>query len=251
MFVSCKRSTIVIAVMLVVVMITCAVVFFELDATLATASTRRIPVYNVDRTDNLVALTFDAAWGADKTSKIMDILDQHGVKGTFFLVGFWIDKYEDVVREIDSRGYLIGNHSAHHPHLGSLTSAKVTEELDAVNKKITAITGKEVCYFRAPFGEYNDTVVDVATSLNMQTVQWDVDSLDWKGLSGEEIATRVLARVKSGSIILMHNNSDHVLDALPLILKGLEEKGLMPTTLDQLIYKSDYYIDNNGTQIKN
>ncbi len=251
MFLACKRSTIIIAIMLIIVMITGVAVFWELDASTANANTKRLPVYNVSRDDNLVALTFDAAWGADKTSKIMDILDSYSVRATFFLVGFWIDKYEDMVREINSRGYLIGNHSAHHPHLNSLSQQKVYEELATVNQKITAITGKEVGYFRAPFGEYNDTVVETATSLNMQTVQWDVDSLDWKGISGEEIATRVLSKVKSGSIILMHNNSDHVLDALPLVLDGLNARGLTPTTLDRLIYKDNYHIDNAGTQIKN
>ncbi len=251
MFVALRRRTIIIAVILVVAVVACGVVFFEIDRASAAASARLLPVYSVERDDNLVALTFDAAWGADKTSKIMDILEEHNAKGTFFLVGFWIDKYEDVVREIDNRGFAIGNHSAHHPHLSTLSDTKVREELASVNQQITAITGKEVRYFRAPFGEYNNTVVSTAASLGMQTVQWDVDSLDWKGLSGEEIASRVLARAKSGSIILMHNNSDHVLDALPIILRGLAEKGLTPTTLDRLIYTEDYHIDNSGTQIKN
>ncbi len=251
MFVALKRSSIVVAIILIAVIVTLGVVYFEVDAMASAASQKLIPIYNVATDEAKVALTFDAAWGADKTTKIMDTLDEYGVKGTFFLVGFWIDEHPKLVKEIDNRGFLIGNHSAYHPHLNSLSAEKVKDELESVNIKLKELIGKDTKYFRAPFGEYNNTVISTAEGLNMKVVQWDVDTLDWKGLSGQEIADRVLSRVKNGSIILMHNNSEHVLEALPIILDGLKAKGLMPTTLEQLIYDTDYTIDNNGTQIKN
>ena len=85
----------------------------------------------------------------------------------------------------------------------------------------------------------------------MIAVQWDVDSLDWKGISGAEIIKRVVGKVKSGSIILCHNNSDHILDALPTILDELAAKGYKFVTVGELLYKDDYTIDAQGVQHKN
>ena len=85
----------------------------------------------------------------------------------------------------------------------------------------------------------------------MKTIQWDVDSLDWKGLSASDISSRVMSRVKNGSIILMHNNSDNVLDALRLVLNRLKVQGYKVTGISELIYQEDYTIDRNGVQHKN
>ncbi len=248
MFVAIKKSTIILSAILLATAIACGAFYFGTNSLVEAGETRLIPVYSVDTDRDIVALTFDAAWGADKTAKIVEILDEADMKGTFFLVGFWIDEHEDMVRLIDEKGFLIGNHSAHHPHMSTITADKVREEMVSVNNKIESIIGKTPRFFRAPFGEYDNTVVSTASDLGMQTIQWDVDTLDWKGVSGQEIATRVLGKVKKGSVILMHNNSDHVLDALPLIISGLKEKGLVSTTLDELVYKDNYVIKADGTQ---
>ena len=93
------------------------------------ADRRQVPIYCVDRTDNYVAISFDAAWGADKTRAIMDVCDSYNVKATFFLVGFWIDKYPDMVAEIHSRGFEIGTHSSTHPEMSKLSEEKCKSEL--------------------------------------------------------------------------------------------------------------------------
>ncbi|MEG2015094.1 MAG: polysaccharide deacetylase family protein, partial [Clostridia bacterium] len=155
------------------------------------AQNRKIPIYCVERADNLVSISFDAAWGADKTRKIMDICDTYNVKATFFLVGFWVDAYPDIVKEIDERGFEIGTHSETHPKMSTLSPTQITSELSTSCNKITAITGKKVKLFRPPFGDYNNTLILNATALDLITIQWSVDSLDWKGLSAEQITTRV------------------------------------------------------------
>ena len=132
-----------------------------------------------------------------------------------------------------------------------LDKATMKSELETSISKIKAVTGKDVSLFRAPFGSYNNDLLDTAESLNLKTIQWDVDSLDWKGLSASEIANRVLGRVKNGSIILMHNNSDNVLDGLRLILNKLKIQGYKVTSISELIYHDDYTIDRNGVQHKN
>lgn len=209
---------------------------------------RKVPIYSVDMKEKKVALTFDAAWGSDKTTKIVDTLTEAGVKGTFFLVGFWIEQNADKVKYIDEAGFDIGTHSSTHPKMSTLSADAMRNELSSSMKQISDITGKSVKFFRPPFGDYNDTLIDVADSLNLKTIQWDVDSLDWKGLSAEEILMRVKQSVKNGSIILCHNNSDHILEALPLIISYLKSEGYKMVKISELVYDSGYYIDNNGLQ---
>ncbi|HCJ01450.1 MAG TPA: deacetylase, partial [Clostridiales bacterium] len=116
---------------------------------------------------------------------------------------------------------------------------------------VRTLTGVTPKVFRAPFGEYDDKLLSCVESAGMIPVQWDVDSLDWKGISGAEIVKRVVGKVKNGSIILCHNNSDHILEALPTILDELTAKGYRFVTMSELIYHEEYTIDAQGVQHKN
>ncbi len=209
---------------------------------------RLVPIYSVETAEKKVALTFDAAWGSDKTSKIVSTLSDAGIKGTFFLVGFWIEQNADKVKEIDDAGFDIGTHSNTHPKMSTLSKAKVKQELEVSMNMITEITKKPVKFFRPPFGDYNDSLIETAGELGLKTIQWDVDTLDWKGLSANEIFERVKNNVKNGSIILCHNNSDHILEALPLIIDYLKSEGYQMVKISELVYDTDYYVDNNGLQ---
>ena len=214
------------------------------------AKNRLLPVYNVERTDNKCAISFDVAWGADKTRQIMDVCDRYNVKATFFLVGFWVDKYSEMVREIHERGFEIGTHSNTHPQMSKLSQSDVAAQLSVSSKKIYDITGTEVKLFRPPFGDYNNTLVSTAAEQGLLTIQWSVDSLDWKGLSAKEIATRV-QKAQSGDIILCHNNSDHIVEALPLVFEALALKGLSVVPVGELVYYDNYTINAAGKQIPN
>ncbi|MBQ7977207.1 MAG: polysaccharide deacetylase family protein [Clostridia bacterium] len=210
---------------------------------------RKIPVYNVATTEKRVAISFDAAWGADKTEKIMEILKEYDVNATFFLVGFWAEKYPEIVKKIHENGYEIGTHSNTHPDMTKLSEEQIRLELEQSIAKIkNASQEVDVKLFRAPYGAYNNTLIDVAESLNLQTIQWDVDSLDWKGISGSEISNRILSKVKEGSIILCHNNSDHILDALPIVLDRLKLQGYTVGCIGDLVYKDNFTIDRAGVQ---
>lgn len=213
-------------------------------------STRKVPVYCVETDNSQVAISFDAAWGADKTKEIVDICKEYNVKATFFLVGFWVDKYPDMVKYIDDNGFEIGTHSNTHPDMVRLSADEQKMELEKCIKLIQDITNKKVELFRAPFGSYNNSLLDVAESLGLITIQWDVDSLDWKGLSAEAITTRIINGAKNGSIILCHNNSDHITKALPMVLDRLNKKGFSVGSVGDLIYKENYIIDRTGLQKK-
>ena len=211
---------------------------------------RLVPIYNVETTEKQVAITFDSAWGADKTQGILDLLKEYNVGATFFLVGFWVDKYPELVKAIDEQGIEIGTHSNTHPDFAKLSAEQMELELTTSMEKITAITGKKVELFRAPFGSYNNTMLNITKELGLTTIQWDVDTLDWKGLTGTQILDRVMSKVQNGSIILCHNNSDNILDALRLMLDRLTTAGYKITSVGDLIIKEDYYIDHAGVQRK-
>lgn len=244
-----RRSGIV-AVLTCLLVLFCVVLYPPRDIT-ASAVKGKKPIYSVDTDKKRVAISFDAAWGADKTASIMDILDTNGAGATFFLVGFWVEKYPELVREISQRGYEVGNHSANHPRMSKLTKKQKELELRSVNDAIHKLTGKTPTVFRPPFGDYDDATVEAVNGLGMHCVQWSIDSLDWKEISTEEIVSRCTKGVKCGDIILMHNNSAHILDALPRILEDLKKQGFEVVSVSELIYKEDYYVDNNGIQRKN
>ena len=222
----------------------CAGVFFG-------NTTRRVPIYNVETQEKQVAISFDAAWGADKTEEIISVLKEFNASATFFLVGFWIDKFPEKVKAIDDAGLEIGTHSNTHPDMAKLNIDTMKSELTTSIEKIENIINKKVELFRAPFGSYNNALLNTCDSLNLKAIQWDVDSLDWKGLSAGEVTNRVVSRVKNGSIILCHNNADHVVEATRLILQRLTMQGYKVTSIGELIYKENYTINNNGTQIPN
>lgn len=251
---SIKKSTLICVAVVLLLCVACG--FIVNTQTFATVfsnrSTRKIPVYGVDcGEEKLVALTFDAAWGADKTLKILEILGKYDVKATFFLVGFWLDKYPEETKAIAESGCEIGNHSNNHLQMSKLSTDKIREELAYVNDVVYKLTGKKPTYFRPPFGDYDNELIETAENMGLQTIQWSVDSLDWKGLSATEITSRVTKNVKNGSIVLFHNNSDNILEALPLVLANLISSGYKPVTMSELVYADDYYIDNNGVQHKN
>ena len=148
------------------------------------AAQRQLPVYSVEREDRVVALSFDAAWGNEDTQTLIDILDDHGVSATFFVVGDWVDKYPESVKALSDAGNEVMNHSVSHAHFSTLSTEQILADVTGCNEKIKAITGLAPTLFRCPYGEYDDHVIRAIHSLDMTPVQWDVDSLDWRSSSG-------------------------------------------------------------------
>jgi polysaccharide deacetylase family sporulation protein PdaB len=212
------------------------------------ASQRSLPVYSVERGDKCVSLSFDAAWGNEDTQTLIDILSGHGVKATFFVVGDWAEKYPESVKALAEAGNEVMNHSSDHAHFSSLSTEQILSDLSACNEKVAALTGVAPSLFRCPYGEYDDHVIQAVESLGMTAVQWDVDSLDWKGISASEITDRVLQNVRSGSIVLFHNAAIHTPEALPGIIEALQKEGYTIVPVSQLLLQGDTYQDNTGRQ---
>lgn len=213
------------------------------------ANDRMIPIYDVDKDTNEVAVTFNCAISGD-VDRILAILKDYDVKCTFFLLGSWAEAHADEVKAIYDAGHEIGNHSYSHTDMPSMSYENIILDIQKCNDIIKNITGESPTLFRAPSGSYDNKTISAAEELSMTTIQWDADSVDWKNISAQEILQRVKSKVKSGSIIQLHSGTDHTAEALPYLLDYLTLNGFIPVTVSELIYHSDYKINSNGTQMQ-
>ena len=246
-----KRGVIVAVSLILALLIASAVVIPVSSVQTFNRQKRLLPIYSVKTDKQQIAISFDCAWGTDYTDKLLEIMQNNEVKCTFFAVEFWTKKHPDCVEKIYKAGHEIGTHSATHPHMAKLNSSAIEKELSTSKKAIEDITGEPVKLFRPPYGEYNDLVISKASELGLYTIQWDVDSLDWKDLSASEIEGSVTSKVKNGSIVLFHNQGKHTASALDNIIKKLKGKGYEFVKISDLIYKENYHILPDGTQVEN
>ena len=218
----------------------------------ASASTRQLPIYCVQKDYKVLSISFDAAWGNEDTQQLIDILDKYGVKATFFVVGEWVDKYPESVKALFDAGHEVMSHSNTHAHFNSLSADEIVADLTACADKIEWVTGVRPTLFRCPYGEYDDHVINAVRSMDIEPIQWDVDSLDWKDLSAADITKRVTGKVQPGSIVLFHNAALHTPEALPGIIEALLQQGYTFVPISQLILLGecgqDYSIDHTGRQ---
>ena len=217
----------------------------------ASGSEKLLPIYNVETDEKKVAFTMNCAWNADDIDSILETLEKNNVKITFFMVGEWIDKYQEAAKKIYEAGHEIANHSDTHKHVNNLSYEENVEEIKKANEKIKNITGKENILYRAPYGEYNNTVVKAAKENGYIPIQWNLDTLDYTGLTGEEMWKRLDKKLKNGDIILSHNGTVHTADSLDMLIKNIKKKGFEIVKVSDLIYEDNYKININGTQIKN
>lgn len=194
-----------------------------------------------NQTNNRVALTFDDGPDIRYTPQILDVLDRHNVKATFFLIGSRANEHRDIVRRIHESGHAIGNHTYWHPNLPKEDIQRLHWEVTETEKVLVDILGYKPRLFRSPYGALNEEIMDMLTDLNFTAVGWDVDSLDWKQEGAEVIQDNVLSNVGFGSIILMHDGGDWSMDlsgtaeALDVIITKLKEDGTEFVTIPELV----------------
>lgn len=215
----------------------------------ASAPQKELPIYCVEHQDKVASLTFDAAWGNEDTEQLIDILEQYGAKATFFVVGDWVRKYPESVKALHDAGHEVMSHSDKHKHMPQLTAGQIKEDLDRVGDEIEKVTGVRPYLFRPPYGEYDNKLIVTLRDMGIQTIQWDVDSLDWKDLSASDIQKRVLSRVKPGSIVLFHNAAKHTPEALPGIIESLQKDGYELITVSDILLEGEYTLDHTGRQL--
>ena len=177
-----KKSTLVFTALAAVLCVALGFFLIQLipRAVSAAAGKRDLPIYSVDRTEKIASLSFDAAWGNEDTSKLIQILDQHHIHATFFVVGQWVDKYPGSVKELADAGNEVMNHSNTHPHMTKLSATDMQKQISDCDDKIEKITGKRPILFRAPYGDYDNTLIQTARGSGHYPIQWSVDRLDMK-----------------------------------------------------------------------
>ncbi len=212
---------------------------------------RELPIYCVDTEEPKIALSFDAAWGNEDTQKILEILEKNDVKVTFFMTGGWVEAYPDDVKAIQAAGHDLGNHSENHKNMSQLSDEEKTSELMSVHNKVKELTGVDMQLFRPPYGDYDNDVVLNATANGYYTIQWSVDSLDWKDYGVDAIVETVCEHkaLGNGAIILCHNGAKYTAEALDTLITTLKSKGYEFVPISQLIYKDNYHMDHTGKQI--
>lgn len=212
---------------------------------------RRVPIYSVVTDEKKVSLTFNAASWETGVGEILKALREHEAKATFFLLGTWVERYPETAKTIAAEGHELGLHSHTHPDMTRLSAERIRTELLRNRQIIRDTTGVQATLFRPPFGAYNDLLLQVAEDeISLVTIQWSVDSLDWKGIPASEISGRILAQTREGSIVLFHTDAPHTPAALPSILRELYARGYRVVPVSQLLHSPPYAIDHQGRQHK-
>ncbi|MGL4363374.1 MAG: polysaccharide deacetylase family protein [Cellulosilyticaceae bacterium] len=227
-------------------------IFFLISTIGIYAKDRLLPIYSVKTDQKLVALTFDCAWGAEDIPNILSILEENQVKATFFVVGDWVRANPNEARMIAEAGHDIGNHSDGHPHVTQIEKEEIKKDIRLAHQIIQKVTGIDAQLYRPPYGEYNNSVIEAAEECQYYTVQWDVDSIDWKEYGKQAMIDKVLKHknLSSGSIVLLHNGTKYTQHALDEIIKGLKQKGFSIVPVSEMILKQNYEIDHTGRQYR-
>ena len=167
------------------------------------------------------------------------------------MTGEWVGKYPEDVKKIAKAGHDLGNHSENHKQMSLLSREECRDEIIMVHNKVKELTGIDMNLFRAPYGDYNNNLVGIARDCGYYTVQWDVDSLDWKDYGVDSIINKTVNHKKlgNGSIIILHNGTKYTAGALEKVITGIQEKGYELVPVSQLIYQGDYTVDKTGRQI--
>ena len=187
-------------------------------------------VYRSGNSDNGVSLMFNVYWGTNEVYQILDVLDEYSAKATFFIGGCWADDNVECIKEIVHRGHEIGNHGYFHKDQNKLSESQNREEILRCNQFIYLSTGVQPTLFAPPSGAYNEDTLTSVKRLNMKTILWSNDTIDWRDKDSSTVYLRATKNVQAGAFVLMHP-MPHTVKALPDVLKEYKRKGLTAITV--------------------
>lgn len=183
----------------------------------------------------VVAITFDDGPHPVFTPQVLEILEEHGVPATFFVVGRNAKRHPDLIRAMHSRGHCIGNHTYSHVRLTGVGNGSLKDEIDKTREIIFQEIGIHTKLFRPPFGALDSKSLSELASRRLEVILWSVDSRDWSTHRISEIRANVERGSHWGAIILMHDVHPQTVEALPRIIEFLKEKGYGFATVPQLL----------------
>lgn len=192
------------------------------------------PIYRGNLHKPMVGFLINVAWGEEHLPSMLAVLQEEGVKATFFFDGSWAEDHPQWVRRIALLGHEIGNHAYSHPMMSRLSEREMEEQIGKTNEVLEGILGERPRYFAPPAGDYNQKVVEVAHRLNMWTILWTLDTVDWKNPPAEWILQRIVPAVDNGHLILMHPTASTV-QALKPLIRHIRAKQLQLGTVSDVL----------------
>lgn len=192
------------------------------------------PIYKGYPEKPMVTFIINVAWGNEYLSDMLATLKRHNVSVSFFLEGNWVKKNPELAKMIVSAGHEVGNHSYSHPDMSKLPAARAREEMIKTNEIIEAATGEKCTWFAPPSGSYRDETVQIAHELNMKTVMWTVDTIDWRKPAPDELINRVMTKIDNGSMVLMHP-TESTAKSLDRLIALIKQKNLTIGTVSELL----------------
>ena len=198
----------------------------------STSAATETDVYRSGYSTDGVSLMFNVYWGTEEVYRILDVLDEYDAKSTFFIGGCWADDNVECLKEIVARGHELGNHGYFHREQNTLDERGNREEILRCNQFIALAVGNAPIFFAPPSGAYSDATLTAAKKLNMKTILWSKDTIDWRDKDASTVYTRATKSVQAGAFVLMHPMA-HTADALPNILKEYKRRGLSVITVGE------------------
>ena len=192
------------------------------------------PIYRGHPEKKMVSFLINVSWGEEHIPDILNTLKESNLKATFFIEGKWAKNNSELVKMIDEQGHIIGNHAYNHPDMSRLSEEAIREQITQTNEILQAITDQKPRWFAPPSGSYNDRVVQVAHQLDMETILWTVDTVDWKNPSVSVMINRVHDKIHPGATILMHP-TQAIANGLPELIERIKAEGYKVGHVDQLI----------------
>ena len=191
--------------------------------------------------DKSVALTFDDS-PSPMTEKVLDVLKEHDVKASFFLIGQNIEKYPNILQRIVDEGHIVGNHSwAHTADFPTKTYAEVENEFKKTSALIYKLTGRQPLFFRPPFGVTNPRIGRAVRNLGMKCIGWNIRSLDTvEKYTREAVMSRIASQMKPGSVILLHDRCKDSDKLLQMVLQYINENGYKVVSIEELFNLKAY-----------
>ncbi len=191
------------------------------------------PLRSMGNDNKNIAITVDTVFGDDYTEDILSVLDEKGVKATFFVTGAWAEQFPQKVGKILKAGHEIANHSYAHKKYTDIPAEQIATDAKMASDILKTIVGRDVKIIRAPYGAYDDMVLQTLYDNGFIPVKWSVDSMDWKREGTDQIVNNVVGNVKNGSIIMFQNNIVDTPVALKQALEKLYEEGYCAVTLSE------------------
>ena len=210
------------------------IVYEEIPPTIHLDDLESEPIYRGNPQKPMVAFLINVAWGNEYIPEILKVLNEHQTKATFFFDGSWAKKNPDLAKMIQEAGHEIGNHAYSHPDLKQRSVAQTKEELQKTNDVIKATLGITPKWFAPPSGSFNEATIQVADQLDMKTILWTVDTVDWRKPATSEMVGRVVSKVENGSLVLMHPTKPTA-EGMERMITDIKAKGLQLGTVSDLL----------------